>query len=152
MTRQTILRVARIVAAGTAGGIVGCRERPPPQPVIGAWVVRHSAAPFQYHMYVFNADGTMQQANPDAGNARTSDSDGKGIWVADGDTVRGKFVEVRADRATHAYVGKGEISFRVVIRRDSLIGTASARFFNPADALVDGPIATDMIGSRVGLP
>ena len=39
-------------------------------------------------MYVFNADGTMQQANPDAGDPSTSDSDGKGIWVADGNRIR----------------------------------------------------------------
>jgi len=26
----------------------------------------NTGAPFPYHMYVFNADGTTQQANPDA--------------------------------------------------------------------------------------
>ena len=53
-------------------------------PIIGAWLVNEDAAPFLYHMYVFNADGTMQQANPDAGDKRSSDSDGKGVWVAGG--------------------------------------------------------------------
>ena len=132
--------------------LVGCTPAPTPSPIVGAWMVRHSAAPFQYHMYVFNGDGTMQQANPDAGNARTSDSDGKGIWVLERDTIRGKFVEMRADRTTHAFVGRGEISFAVVVRGDSLIGTASGRFFDPSGALTDGPMATDMTGSRVKLP
>ena len=36
-------------------------------------------------MYVFNADETMQQANPDAGDPHGSDSDGKGDWIVDGD-------------------------------------------------------------------
>lgn len=152
MAKPIVLRVAQVIAAVSFSAMFGCTEPPKPHPVVGAWVVRHSAAPFQYHMYVFNADGTMQQANPDAGNARTSDSDGKGIWVAVGDTVRGKFVEVRADRETHAYLGQGEISFGVVIRGDSLIGAASGKFFDPAGTLSDGPIATDMTGSRVRLP
>ena len=50
--------------------------------IVGTWIVRDSAAPFPVHMYVFNADGTMQQANPDAGDAKTSDSDGKGVWIS----------------------------------------------------------------------
>ena len=53
-------------------------------PAVGAWFVKAPDAPFQYHMFVFNADGTMQQANPDAGDANTSDSDGKGVWVKTG--------------------------------------------------------------------
>ncbi len=51
--------------------------------IVGTWFVKASDAPFPYHMFVFNADGTMQQANPDAGDANTSDSDGKGIWKND---------------------------------------------------------------------
>jgi len=42
-------------------------------------------------MYVFNGDGTLQQANPDAGDPKSSDSDGKGIWVIDGDRIKGKW-------------------------------------------------------------
>ncbi len=152
MTNPIVLRVYQVITAVGFSAMFGCKELPKPHPVIGVWVVRHTAAPFQYHMYVFNGDGTMQQANPDAGNARTSDSDGKGLWVAEGDSVHGKFVEVRADRATHSYLGRGEISFGFVVRGDSLIGTASGRFFDPAGGLTDGPIATDMTGSRVKLP
>ena len=53
-----------------------------------AWLVKDPNAPFPYHMYVFNGDGTMQQANPDAGDSHGSDSDGKGIWVTDGERIK----------------------------------------------------------------
>lgn len=136
----------------TLAGLLACGGSPRAHPVVGVWVVRHQGAPFPYHMYVFNADGTMQQANPDAGNPRTSDSDGKGIWQATADTVKGKFVEMLADRTTHAFLGRGEISFSVIVRGDSIIGTASARFFDATGAPSDGPIAVEMLGSRVTLP
>jgi hypothetical protein len=54
-------------------------------PIVGAWFVKAPGAPFEYHMFLFSADGTMQQANPDAGDANTSDSDGMGVWLTDGD-------------------------------------------------------------------
>ncbi len=133
-------------------GLLACGGSPDTHPVVGVWVVRHQGAPFPYHMYVFNADSTLQQANPDAGNPRTSDSDGKGIWISSADTVTGKFVEMLADRTTHAFLGRGEISFRVVVRGDSIIGTASARFFDSAGTPTDGPISVEMLGSRVTLP
>lgn len=75
-------------------GLQACSTLPSknsnPNPVVGAWFVKDIHAPFPYHMYVFNADGTMQQANPDAGDPHASDSDGKGIWVADDDRIKGK--------------------------------------------------------------
>lgn len=120
--------------------------------VIGTWIVEHSAAPFPVHMYVFNADGTMQQANPDAGHVGSSDSDGKGIWVADHGMIRGKFVEITADRATHKYTGRGEISFTFTVAGDRLSGSASGRFYGVDGKLVEGPLETPMVGTRVTLP
>ncbi len=99
-------------------------------PVVGAWFVKDTDAPFPYHMYVFNGDGTMQQANPDAGDPHASDSDGKGIWVTDGDRVKGKWVEVIADRATHKFTGRAEISYDIRVSGDLFIGTSSARSFD----------------------
>jgi len=93
------------------------------EPIVGAWFVKDSGAPFPYHMYVFNADGTMQQANPDAGDPHASDSDGKGIWVADGDRVRGKWVEITADRASHQFTGRTEISYDIKVNADAFAGT-----------------------------
>ena len=82
--------------ASAAFGLHGCAglasRSSLPNPVVGAWLVKDPNAPFPYHMYVFNGDGTMQQANPDAGDPHGSDSDGKGIWVTDGERIKGKWV------------------------------------------------------------
>ena len=137
------------------GGCVGMTAAAPEQSrvsIVGAWVVKYDKAPFPWHMQVFNADGTMQQANPDAGNAGSSDSDGKGIWTAKAGRVRGKWVEIRADRATHAYIGRGEISFDVAVSGNTFAGMAQASFFDPAGSLTDGPIDTPVSGERVTLP
>jgi len=80
-------------------------------PVVGVWFVNDVDAPFPYHMYVFNSDGTLQQANPDAGDPNSSDSDGKGIWAADGGRIKGKWVEVMADRVTHKFPGGTHLQF-----------------------------------------
>jgi hypothetical protein len=120
--------------------------------IVGAWVVKYDKAPFPFHMQTFNADGTMQQANPDAGNAGTSDSDGMGVWIAQGGHIRGKWVEVRADRITHDYIGRGEIAFDVTVRGNGFSGTAQANFYGPDGKLTDGPIDTPVSGERVTLP
>jgi hypothetical protein len=124
-----------------------------PNPIVGAWVVKDAGAPFPYHMYVFNADGTMQQANPDAGDPRTSDSDGKGIWVTDGDKIKGKWAEVTADRTTRQFVSRGEISYEIVVNGDTLNGTLTARSYDANDTLIDGPTRPSRFeGKRVTLP
>jgi hypothetical protein len=101
-------------------------------------------------MYVFNADGTMQQANPDSGDAHGSDSDGKGIWVANGNRVRGKWVEVMADRDTHQFTGRGEYSFDLSVAGDRLSGSGTMQLFDPNNAAV-GAIPTTFTGQRVTL-
>ena len=143
-----LLALALVVPAGCVA--VSVREQP--GGIIGAWVVKYDKAPFPFHMQVFNADGTMQQANPDAGNAGSSDSDGKGVWVAQAGRIRGKWAEIRADRATHAYIGRGEITFDVAVIGDAFAGNAQARFYDPAGKLTDGPIDTPVSGERVTLP
>jgi hypothetical protein len=59
-------------------------------PVVGVWIVNDVDAPFPYHTSVFNGDGALQQASPDAGDPNSTDSDGKGIWIADRDRMKGK--------------------------------------------------------------
>jgi hypothetical protein len=144
-----LLVVALVLPTGCVA--VSVREHSEPA-IVGAWVVKYDKAPFQFHMQVFNADGTMQQANPDAGNAGSSDSDGKGVWIAENGRIRGKWVEVRADRATHAYIGTGEITFDVSVSGNKFEGAAQARFFDPSGKLSDGPIDTPLSGQRVTLP
>jgi len=134
----------RIVHDG--GGFSAARDA-----VVGVWVVEAADAPFPQHDFVFNADGTMQQANPDAGTALLSGSDGMGIWVRDGQTVKGKFVEIVADRSSREFESRGEISFEFAISGDHFRGTASASFFGPDGALVRGPMPTPLKGRRLVL-
>ncbi len=138
-------------------GLQGCSTLPSkdrtPNPVVGAWFVKDTDAPFPYHMYVFNSDGTMQQANPDAGDPHASDSDGKGIWVADGDRIKGKWVEVIADRATHHFTGRTEISYEFRVSGDLFVGTATASSYDVNGVLTDGPTAPGPLeGKRITLP
>jgi hypothetical protein len=143
-------------AAVSMLGLLGCHRvsngNAAPDRIVGAWFVTDTAAPFHYHMYVFNADGTMQQANPDAGDPNTSDSDGKGVWVSDGQRIKGKFVEVTADRVSHQFVSRGEISYELMVNGDNFAGTAAARFYDVKGGLVQGPINTSLAGKRVTLP
>jgi hypothetical protein len=118
-------------------------------PIVGTWFVKTPEAPFQYHMFVFNSDGTMQQANPDAGDPNTSDSNGMGVWVSDGDMIKGKFVEVTADRTTRQFVSRGEISFLIRVNGNIFTGTASAIFYDAKGLRLRGPLSATLEGQRV---
>ncbi len=120
--------------------------------VVGVWIVKDETAPFPFHMYVFNADGTMQQANPDAGNARTSDSDGKGIWITRGDRIVGKWVEITADRGTRKFVGRLDLSFDLKVDGDQLTGNRSAQPFDADGKPAGEPFQGSFTGTRVTLP
>jgi hypothetical protein len=97
---------ARVATLGLGGCARNGADRKV-NPIVGAWFVNDPGAPFPDHMHVSNADGTMQRANPDAGDPNSSDSDGKGVWVTDGDRIKGKWVEVIADRASQGFTGRG---------------------------------------------
>lgn len=71
----------------------------------------------------------MQQANPEAGNPKASNSDGKGMWIARGDRVVGKWVETSADRDTHKFAGRLDLSFALKVKGDRLAETRSAQPF-----------------------
>ncbi len=134
---------------GSAGchRISGNKDNPPA--VVGAWFVKIPEAPFQYHMFGFNSDGTMQQANPDSGDPNTSDSDGMGAWAPDGDKIKGKFVEITADRTTHKFVSRGEISFLIKVTGNAFEGTASAAFYDAEGRRLRAPAAATLEGHRV---
>jgi hypothetical protein len=125
---------AVLLSAVATLGLSGCNHNNTDRkanPIVGAWLVKDSAAPFPYHMYVFDADGTMQQANPDAGDPRTSDSDGKGVWIEDGDRIKGKWMEVVADRVTHQFAGRMEIFYGIKVNVDTFSGTETVRSYTP---------------------
>ena len=134
----------------------GCRDASvgyqPANTIVGTWYVEDEGAPFKQHMYVFNADGTMQQTNPDAGDATTSDSGGKGIWIADGNHIRGKWMEITADRSTHKFVSRGELPFDLQVSGDTFTGTLSARFYDANGKIVQDFPAGSLKGKRLTLP
>ncbi|MFM5922942.1 MAG: hypothetical protein ACKOPG_01985 [Novosphingobium sp.] len=120
--------------------------------IVGVWLVEHPTAPFPLHLYVFNADHTMQQANPDAGNPRSSDSDGKGVWTRRGDRITGKWVEIIADRTTHKLSGRGELTFEIVLSGDHLTGKGTFLLYDPAGARTGDAIDAPFTGTRVKAP
>ena len=150
------LAFVRLVVAACVLAAAGCAPASTaattPNPIIGTWLVKDQGAPFPYHMYVFNADGTMQQANPDAGDAHTSDSDGKGAWLAAGTRIRGKWIEVTADRASRQFAGRGELTYEIAVSGDDFAGSAAFRSYDANGVLVGGPDASSLAGHRVTPP
>ena len=118
-------------------------------PIVGTWFVKAPEAPFQYHMFVFHSDGTMQQMNSDAGDPNTSDSNGMGVWVLDGDRIRDKFVEVTADRTTHQFASRGEISFLISVTGNIFSGSATAVFYDAQGGRLKGPLPATLQGERI---
>jgi hypothetical protein len=145
-----------LVLLAAASTVPGCRDAAvrnvPVNPIVGTWLVEDPDAPFKQHMYVFNADGTMQQANPDAGDPTTSDSDGKGIWIADRGRIRGKWMEITADRITHKFVSRGELPFEIQVTGDTFAGNLSARFYDANGKLLQDYPAGPITGKRLTLP
>ena len=145
------------ILASAVFGFYGCSSVPsrssPPNSIVGAWLVKDPNAPFPYHLYVFNGDGTMQQAKPDAGDPHTSDSDGKGVWVADGGRVKGKWVEVQADRSTHQFARRLEITYDIRVIGDSYTATETVHSYDAAGNLnADPPTPAQLEGKRVKYP
>lgn len=153
---------ALLLLVGTALSTSGCArpresaplvDAPPAHPIVGTWIVHDPNAPFPYHLYVFSADGTMHQANPDAGDPRMSDSDGKGVWQARGDGVAVKWVELAADRTTHQYTGRLELTMRITVKGDSLTAFETVKVFDANGAAAPAPeTPKPLLGARVTLP
>lgn len=129
--------------------LAGCPETQKSPDVVGAWIVKISDAPFPLHMFVFHSDGTVEQSNPDAGDPNTSDSNLMGAWRAEGDSYRGKVVEITADRTSRQFASRGEISFTLKVSGDTFGGMASATFFDAGGRRVKGPVQVRMHGERV---
>ena len=137
------------LCAGPAACGPGGAGRSAVPPIVGTWVVRAPGAPFPLHMFVFHADGTVEQSNPDAGDPSTSDSNLMGAWVREGAAVRGKAVEITADRTTHQLVSRGEVAFSLKVEGDAFSGTASATFYDADGRRLRGPVQTALDGQRV---
>ncbi|MGH3533114.1 MAG: hypothetical protein ACRDR6_24985 [Pseudonocardiaceae bacterium] len=107
-----------------------------PHTVLGVWEVWADGAPFDHHVMMFHADGTMVQSNPDSGNAESSDSAGMGDWRAEGDDVVGRFLETRADRTTHLALGRTVVRFTLRVVGNRFTGRAVATVHDRGGALV----------------
>jgi hypothetical protein len=59
---------------------------------------------------------------------------------------------VTADRVTRKFVGRGELSYDIVVNGNSFAGTAVFRSYDVNGALVQGPINAPLAGERVTLP
>lgn len=149
IARSCLLLVTVVVVAAVSVLISIAVRDDSADPVVGVWYVQAPDAPFVAHMFSFQQDGTMSQANPDAGDPSSSDSDGLGVWVRNGGTVRGKFAEVTADRRTHGFLARGEISFTLTVRGNTFTGTADAHFYDANGAHIRGPLSTSLQGQRV---
>ncbi len=117
--------------------------------IVGAWEVDTTGAPFDHHMMVFHADGTVLQFNPPAGNPGSSDTPGVGVWrrTEDGGT-EARFVEMRLDPDSGVPT-RGVVDLRVHVAGDQLTGTGVFHVYDMADALVGGPHSATLKGRRV---
>lgn len=124
--------------------------------IVGAWQVDAVGAPFQPHVAAFHSDQTMEIDNPEAGDPHTSDSVGYGPWAAsqtgDNNSIRGKFVEINADRTTNQFVSKLVVTYTVRVTGNSFTGPAEATYYNPDGSLQAGPFPATLNGSRITLP
>jgi hypothetical protein len=144
--RSAVLALHLSLAACGAHSSV---DRHDASPVIGTWLVTIPEAPFPLHMFAFHSDGTVQQSNPDAGDPNSSDSAAMGVWREDGNGVKGRLVEITADRITRQFVSRGEISFSVKVAGNALSGTATAVFYDASGQRVRGPVPATLAGRRV---
>lgn len=66
---------------------------------------------------------------------------------------QGKWMEVIADRASHKYTGRLEISFRIRVNGDLFVGTESVRAYDAAGNVAEAPPAPGQLeGQRVTIP
>ena len=91
-------------------------------------------------MFVFHP-GTVEQSNPDAGDAGTSDNHLMGAWERTARRMTGKVVEITADRPTHKLAGRGEMKFKLRLKDDQLKGELQAMFYDAEHKPERGPIA-----------
>jgi hypothetical protein len=122
--------------------------------IVGAWYVNAIGAPFVPHVMEFHSDNTFIINNPDAGDPNTSDSLGVGPWEKkNNNKIKGKFVEVNADRTTHQFANNLIVTFEVTISNDgsTFTGPAEARYYDANWNLLDGPFPATLEGSRITL-
>ena len=73
--------------------------------------------------------------------------------MTDGDRIKGKWVEVMADRATHQFAGHLDFSYDIRVNGNAFTGTETVRSYDANETLAGGPTArAPLEGKRVTLP
>jgi len=66
---------------------------------------------------------------------------------------KGKWVEVIADRTTHQFAGRPEISYDITVNGDSYTGTETVRSYDAVGNLTAVPATpAQFVGKRVKFP
>lgn len=121
--------------------------------LVGAWEVQAQGAPYEPHLFIFHADGTMittnptnVQENPAKQHGGTNDSLGMGTWsCTKGKTpeVIGTFYQLNANADDHKPTDKLSVTFKIKASKDTFTGTAAVKVGETAV-----PGAT-LIGKRI---
>lgn len=139
-----------IVLAAVAGlALSGCSRPAAPNAIVGAWYVTMPTAPYPYHLFLFHADGTVVQSNPDSGDPNHSDSNLMGAWKNEGNSVTAKLIETSADRTTHQFVVRTELSMSLQVQSNKFAGTGTAFHFDATGKPDGTPHSVAFHGDRI---
>lgn len=118
--------------------------------VQGAWYVDTVGAPFTPHLFAFHSDGILHVTFPDAAEANNSAGMGIGVWErVSKNKYRGKFIENNADKTTNKFTTNLIVTFTIEVSGNTLIGPASASYFDGDGVLTQGPFPATLNGQRI---
>jgi hypothetical protein len=156
MKRFSLYMTALLLAAGSVQNAMAadCGQKQ----LIGAWEVSADGAPYQPHLFIFHADGTMITTNPtnvqeDAAKPHggTNDSLGMGIWeCVEGKTpsIVGTFMQLNANAGDHKPTDSLSVTFKITASKDAFNGKAAVKVGDmqvPGATLIGKRITTDMV-------
>lgn len=105
--------------------------------LVGAWQVTADGAPYQPHLFIFHADGTMISSNPtnvqqnaSKPHGGTNDSLGMGTWKCQAGktpSIVGTFVELNANADDHSPTDSLIVTFKITTSKDTFNGKAAVR-------------------------
>lgn len=123
---------------------------------VGAWEVQAQGAPYEPHLFIFHADGTMittnptnVQENPAKQHGGTNDSLGMGTWsCTEGKApeVVGTFYQLNANADDHKPTDKLSVTFKIQASKDTFTETAAVKVGEtavPGATLIGKRIAAD---------
>jgi len=143
-----------LVAGGVQHAVAaGCD----PKQVVGAWQVMADGAPYQPHLFIFHADGTMITTNPTGVQENASkphggsnDSLGMGTWKCIGGktpSIVGTFMQLNANADDHAPTDSLSVTFSITASKDAFNGKAAVKVGDmkvPGATLTGKRISVDM--------